>query len=145
MLNRFQKDVLDFKPAAVVILGGSNDIGWGINANEIFQNLKTMYDKTIKKSILLVVCTVPSILGFDSLIQPRIDLNQMIKHYSMNLKVPCADIFAATSDRVSNRLREEYSDDGLHLNNRGYQMIGKSIFSAAGKLILDYLNQKSKG
>jgi lysophospholipase L1-like esterase len=38
------------------------------------------------------------------------------------------DFFAATADPQNNRLSEDYSADGLHLNTKGYQEMGKYMF-----------------
>jgi len=82
MLSRFDGDVLQLKPSHVIILGGTNDLGWSIPVAEIYRNLEKMYDKAIHHSIRLIACAVPSILGYDSLIPPRVGLNRMIRSYA---------------------------------------------------------------
>ena len=131
MLLRFKRDVIDLKPNYVIILGGSNDIGWGIPTEDIFSNLTKMYIGAEDNAVEPIACTVPSILGFDSYIPPRLELNGLIKKFCVNNKLICVNLFAATSDLQTNRLLKEFSNDGLHLSTKGYEKIAETIFSEA--------------
>ncbi|MGD0425020.1 MAG: GDSL-type esterase/lipase family protein [Candidatus Bathyarchaeia archaeon] len=137
MLERFSRDVVDEKADYVVILGGTNDLGWGFDPAIIAHNLTTMYDAALNKGIAPVACSVPSILGFDALIPPRLQLNRMIRTEAEKRSVPFVDFFTATADQQTNRLSEDYSADGLHLNTKGYQQMGKYIFDKWLKAVLD--------
>ena len=137
MLLRFKRDVIDLKPNYVIILGGSNDIGWGIPAKEIFSNLTKMYVDAKEYAIEPIACTVPSILGFDSYIPPRLELNKLIRKFCVNNELICVDLFTATSDSQTNRLLKEFSNDGLHLSTKGYEKIAETIFSEAIEEIIN--------
>jgi len=128
MLERFSTDVVDEKADYVIILGGTNDIGCGFDPTTIADNLTTMYDTARKKSIVPVACSVPSILGMDDLIPPRVHLNRTIRTEAEKRGLAFVDFFTATADPQSNRLSEDYSADGLHLNVKGYQQMGKVVF-----------------
>ena len=136
MKDRFGADVLGFRPDAVVILGGSNDLGWGIEPPLVGKNLVGMYDEALKNGIRPVACTVPSVRGYDEGIRPRLQLNGLIKRYSGALGVACVDLFTATADSEG-RLRGEYSNDGLHLSPLGYEAMAKTIFSEAVRGIIE--------
>ena len=136
MLLRFRGDVLEVEPDFTIVLGGANDIGWGVSPSEIFRNLREMYDAALNEEIGVVTCRVPSILGSDLLIPPRIELNTKIKEYSRERSLPCVNLFDATSDPKTKRLLPEYSNDGLHLSTEGYKRMGEEIFEAAGSWIL---------
>jgi lysophospholipase L1-like esterase len=139
MLERFSRDVSDEKPDYVIILGGANDIGWGLDVRTITHNLTRMYDAAQRRGISAVACSVPSILGFDDLIPPRLDLNRAINAEAENRRMPFLDIFTATADKRNNRLLEDYSADGLHLNSKGYERIGRYVFDKWLKGILDQM------
>ncbi|HKM50542.1 MAG TPA: GDSL-type esterase/lipase family protein [Candidatus Bathyarchaeia archaeon] len=143
MLERFSKDVVDEKADYVIILGGTNDIGWGFDSAMIVHNLTTMYDTARKKDIVAVACSVPSILGFDEFIPPRLHLNRMIRTETDKRSMPFVDLFTATADPRNNRLSEGYSADGLHLNTEGYQQISKYIFDKWLRPLLDQRLRKS--
>jgi lysophospholipase L1-like esterase len=142
MLARFDGDVMSVRPDFVIILGGSNDLGWGISPNEVFKNLVEIYEAASNSGIQIIACSVPSILGYDSLIPPRIALNDMIRTYCREKGKAFADLFRATADPKTNRLLDEYSNDGLHLSTCGYQEIADAIFEEALEgLLLWHLSQ----
>jgi lysophospholipase L1-like esterase len=137
MLERFSRDVVDEKADYVIILGGSNDLGWGFDPAMTAHNLTAMYDAALKKGIVPVACSVPSILGFDALIPPRLQLNGMIRTEAEKRSIRFVDFFNATADPETNRLSEDYSADGLHLNAKGYREMGKYIFDKWLRALLD--------
>ena len=137
MLERFSRDVVDQKAGYVIILGGTNDLGWGFDPVTISHNLTTIYDTALNTGIAAVACSVPSILGFDALIPPRLQLNRMIRTEAEKRSMPFMDLFTATADPQTNRLLEDNSVDGLHLTTKGYQQIGKYIFDKWLRALLD--------
>jgi len=131
MLDRFDRDVAKVEPDFVIILGGSNDLGWGVEPQSVAENLTEMYREAVRSGIRPIACTVPSILGFDEGIPPRLVLNRLIKEYSAQHSQVCVDLFTATCDPTTGKLREECSNDGLHMNTRGYETMAEVIFSDA--------------
>ena len=137
MLERFSKDVVDEKADYVIILGGTNDVGWGFDPAKITHNLTAMYDTAQNEGIVAVACSLPSILGFDMLIPPRLSLNRMIRTEAEKRSLTFVDFFTATADPRTNRLSEDYSSDGLHLNTKGYREMGRYTFDKWLKPLLD--------
>lgn len=135
MLARFDSDVVRLSPTIVIVLGGSNDLGWGLAPREIFSNLREMYELSLNKRITPIACTVPSILGVDAGIPPRLALNKLIAEYCLKQQLHCADIFNATRDNDS-RLASQYSSDGLHLNTEGYRKIADTIYEEGLRPVL---------
>ena len=136
MLVRFRKDVLQIHPHYVIILGGTNDLGWGFPVEEIILNLQRMYELALENKVKPIACTVPSIIGWDNGIPPRVGLNHSIKQYCHERSIPLADIFSQTCDLKTKRLRSEYSSDGLHLNTLGYRKMAEAIFKDVVKGLL---------
>jgi len=128
MLARFDLDVVRLSPKIVIILGGSNDLGWGYAPEQIFSNLRETYELSLRNRIVPIACTVPSILGFDAGILPRMVLNGLIRDYCSKAKLRCVDVFGATMDHATRRLDSRYSSDGLHLNPVGYRKMGVTIY-----------------
>jgi acyl-CoA thioesterase-1 len=137
MLERFERDVVEQKPNYVIIMGGANDIGWNLEVDQIFLNLKSAFDLAESHSIEPVTCAVPSILGFDDLISPRISLNNMIREDAKRRNLAFVDLFTATADTKTKRLLQRYSGDGLHLNTEGYQKLADIIFNEWLQKVLD--------
>lgn len=135
MLRRFDRQVIKNAPDYVIILGGTNDLGWGMSIDLIVANLIRMYRSAQKAGIVPTACAVPSLRGADEFIPPRLELNRRIQENAKELKIPFADLFTPTAD-ASGRLRSEYSQDGLHLTPEGYRKIAQvlydSVFKAKG-------------
>ena len=127
MVRRFERDVLSHKPAWVVILGGTNDLGWDGRPSEIMRHLVAMYERATASGVRPVAVTVPSIRGFDAHIPRRLELNRLISAYCDDHALPCVDLFAATAEPVSGRLAESYSNDGLHLTTAGYELLAQLL------------------
>lgn len=130
MLARFERDVIRHRPDVVVILGGTNDIGWGIDNEIIIKNLKTMIQQALNKQITPVICAIPSLRGFDRLIPPRQKINKAISQFAKEKNIAFVDLFNATADK-NLWLAEKYADDGLHLNTEGYKLIAETIYQQA--------------
>jgi len=128
MLTRLSRDVIQLSPKIVIVLGGSNDLGWGLGPEEIFANLRDIYILSLKSRITPITCTVPSILGFDEGIPPRKALNSLIMGQSNESGLRCVDLFSALADHDTDRLAPQYSADGLHLNTDGYRKMGDTIY-----------------
>jgi lysophospholipase L1-like esterase len=136
MLIRFDSDVICLSPRVVIILGGSNDLGWGLAPREILQNLSEMYRLSLQNRIVPIACTVPSILGYDTGILPRILLNKLLQEHCREIGVRCVDVFRATLDQATSRLALRYSSDGLHLSSEGYRKMGAVIYEEGLRPVL---------
>lgn len=128
MLLRLERDALDFGPNFVVILGGTNDLGWGIPPDDVSQNLVSMYKHVRSKGIHPVAVTVPSIRGFDDAIPQRRTLNTLIVDYCRMESQAYVDLFTATAEPKTLRLAEQYSNDGLHLTTEGYRLLAERLY-----------------
>ena len=141
MLERFPRDVVAERANCVIILGGTNDIGWNLDPTTIVRNLGAMYDAALSSGIMPVACTIPSILGFDESIPPRLRLNSTIRTQAEKRSIAFVDLFAPTADPLTNRLSEQYSADGLHLNGKGYERMAQSLFDNWLRALLDKICQ----
>ncbi len=130
MLKRFERDVIRHKPDVVVILGGTNDIGWGIESQSIIKNLKSMVQQALDAGITPIPCAIPSLIGFDELILPRQEVNAAIAQFAKEKEIHFVDLFTVTADE-KNWLDQKYSSDGLHLNTQGYKLMAETIYEQA--------------
>jgi lysophospholipase L1-like esterase len=138
MLFRFRRDVIQVQATHVIVLGGTNDLGWGFPVQEILSNIQRMYEMARTHAIHPIGCTVPSIRGWDEGIALRRELNRAIQQYCGEMKIPCVDLFTATCDPTTQRLQAEYSSDGLHMNASGYQILAEAIFQNAIQPLLNH-------
>ena len=133
MACRFEQDVLSYRPAWTVILGGTNDLGWEGRPSEIMRHLVALYERAAAAGVHPVAVTVPSIRGFDGHIPRRLELNRLIAGYCAGHALPCVDLFAATAESVAGRLAEPYSNDGLHLTTAGYELLAQLLYEQVFK------------
>ena len=59
MAMRFRRDVLQQQPSHVVLLGGTNDLGWNAQPADILRNLMKMYELARASKIIPIPVTVP--------------------------------------------------------------------------------------
>lgn len=133
MVERFDRDVVRHRPAWVVLLGGTNDLGWNLQPAEIIRNLTAMYERAVRAGILVAAVTVPSIRGFDDHIARRHDLNALIADSCAHRNLPCVDLFTATAEPNTQRLAAPYSNDGLHLTTAGYHLLARLLYEQVFK------------
>jgi len=130
MLLRFQQDVVDLKPKAVVILAGINDIAENtgpITTEEIFENIVSMSRLAQENNIPVILCTVLPTAAFQW--NPDIDpaekiiqLNKLLHNYAEQEHIPIVNYYDAMvmPDKTIN---PDYADDGLHPNLKGYKVM----------------------
>ncbi len=139
MVMRFRRDVLDHKPGYVLILGGTNDLGWNTAPIEIMRNLVKMYEQTLVAGGIPISVTVPSIRVenhqgsregqewvADHLARLG-QLNKLIQEYTASKSIACVDLSVATVDPDSWQLAEIYSNDGIHLTTAGYRLFAEHV------------------
>jgi lysophospholipase L1-like esterase len=139
MLVRFYPDVLNLHPAAVIILAGTNDIArnTGPETLEMIEdNLRAMCELAQKHGIKVVFCLLLPVSDYTQHKQtdhrPPPDilrLNAWMRRYAAEVKAEVADYYSVLVDSKG-MLKEGYSEDGLHPNDRGYALMG-SVAEAA--------------
>lgn len=140
MLVRFRADVIELKPTTVVILAGTNDIAQNngyISLKNILGNIISMAELAKANNINVVLCSVlpATEYGWRKEIKPVddiIQLNQMIKEYATQNKIPYVDYHSALKDE-RNGLPQKYADDGVHPNKEGYAIMEVLVKNTIGK------------
>jgi lysophospholipase L1-like esterase len=131
MLVRFRQDVIGLKPAAVVILGGTNDIAGngGITTLEaIEENLQSMVELAQVNKIRVVLASVLPTLDYPWRpgLKPRdkiTALNRWIEKFCRLNNLVYLDYYSAMVD-ANGALRPELTKDGVHPNGAGYSIMG---------------------
>ena len=142
MLVRFQEDVISLHPKVVVICCGTNDIAQNngyISLEHILHNIKSMCQLARANKIKPVVCSTLPAKGFKWRpdMKPANDiirLNEMIKAYAQENKIPYVDYHSALKDE-ENGLPRKYSKDGVHPNAQGYAVMESVIMPVLKKVL----------
>ncbi|MBD0316011.1 MAG: hypothetical protein ICV75_04890 [Nitrospiraceae bacterium] len=139
MVLRFQQDVLDHHPDYVIILGGTNDLGWNAAPREIMRNLLQLYERTRAAGGVPIPVSVPSIrvepgastaeadAWLAAHVARRKELNRLIQEYATGKDLPWIDLFSATAEPETFQLADVYSNDGIHLTDEGYQVFAELV------------------
>lgn len=135
MLVRMRKDVVQLHPKYVVILAGTNDIAKNngfIEVDDIYGNIVSMCEIAKANKIKPVICSVLPVKKYrwrpevTDCADRIIRLNAMLKEYAKKNRYPYVDFHSVLKDE-ENGLPSEYSYDGVHLTNAGYDIIEKIL------------------
>ncbi len=127
ILLRFRQDVLNLKPAVVIILAGTNDIaenGGPVTNQQIFNNLLGMYELAKAHHIKVVICSILPAYAYPwrpdiKPAQRIVHFNKLLRRYALAHQLPFVDFFSAMSDQ-RHGLPDSLSGDGVHPNLEGY-------------------------
>jgi len=140
MVLRFPADVIELKPAVVVILAGINDIAENsgpISLQEIFENIVSMAAMARRNNIKVILSSVLPAYDFPwrSGLQPAekiIKLNGMIQLYANKNQLEYVDYYSAMVDERKG-LDKEYAADEVHPNLAGYKVMAPLLEKAITK------------
>lgn len=132
MLVRMYPDVIELKPAVVVLLGGTNDIARnnGMTTLAMIQeNTMAITELAKAHGIKVILCSVTPIADYGrnkmSDGRPPSDIlkvNAWMKEYAGKVGAIYADYFTALADDKG-ILKPGISMDGLHPNQQGYNLM----------------------
>jgi len=131
MLLRFHQDVVVLKPRAAVILAGTNDIGGNLGPTPLEvteDNLAAMTEMARANNIKVVLAALQPVCDYhrpQTQTRPPekiVALNRWIKEYADKNGLVYLDYYSATVDDKG-MFRTELTDDGLHPNAAGYDVM----------------------
>jgi lysophospholipase L1-like esterase len=143
MLIRFRQDVISLRPAAVVILGGLNDIA-GLHgpASEetALDNLISMAELAHANGIRVILASVTPVCecfaknAARQRWQERIsELNELIEKYCAGTGAVYLDYYSAMAKE--DNLKMELTNDGVLPNDAGYRLMAPLAEQAIGKAL----------
>ena len=125
---RFERDVVDAKPAIVVIIAGVNDVYQGRRVEQITQHLDRMYASAAKSGILVVAGTIIpyNTATPDQNARMRIVNAWVEQRASADPRIEFVDTRAAVSaPGAPDKLVD--SPDQLHPSAAGYKLMADAI------------------
>ena len=146
MLGRMQADVIANKPAAMLILAGTNDIARGVAVETIQNNLKMIADLAEKHAIKPIFASILPTSDHHKDTNPRFemtktrplavirDLNTFISQMCQKRGFTYLNYYDATAD-ASGQLKAELANDGLHPNAEGYRIMAPLALAAIEKTL----------
>ena len=144
MLARMFEDVINLKPAAMLIYAGTNDIARNTGPETIDmveENFQAMTELAQLHNIKVILCAITPISDYGprkmSEGRPPADilkLNEWLKSYAAKTHSIYADYFAAIVDDKG-MLKDGFSRDGLHPNDKGYELLTPVASAAIEKAL----------
>ena len=132
MLVRMFPDILNLKPAAMILLAGTNDIAGNTGPATLAQiadNVQAITELAQGHGIKVILCSVLPVSDYTQRKQlekrPPADIlkmNDWLKSYAAKVKAVYADYYSAVVDEKG-FLRDGISGDGLHPNPKGYELM----------------------
>ena len=141
MLGRFKQDVLDLRPATVVILAGTNDLSRGTPVATIQANLTMMAELAQAHKIRVILSSVLPVSDYNRATNPQNErtrfrppalirqLNDWMKSYCAANGFTYLDYFSQMVDKTG-MLKAEMAEDGLHPNAVGYRIMAPLVKAA---------------
>lgn len=142
MLVRFRQDVIDLKPKAVVLLGGTNDIAGNtgpMTPEQTQGNIESMAELATASGIPIVLCSIlPSVkFPWAPAIQPApiiLGINAWIRAYAARKGHPYVDYHSALKDS-ENGFPLTISLDGVHPKPSGFAIMAPLVQAGITKAL----------
>jgi len=144
MLVRFFPDVIDLKPAAVIVLAATNDISHNTGPETpamVQANFQAMTELARVHNIKVILCQLLPVSDYtarkQTISRPPADIlkvNAWLRDYAAKNNLIVADYYAALVDDKG-MLKEGFSDDGLHPNAKGYELMAPVAEAAIAKAL----------
>ena len=133
---RFEPDVIEQSPRAVVIIAGVNDVYQGREPQQVIDQLAAMYDRARQSRIAVVAGTiVPYNTARPEQNARMHEINQWIRAFTLTSDhVEFADTRAAVAASNNGDLLYE-SPDNLHPSPAGYRRMAETIEPALRRVL----------
>jgi lysophospholipase L1-like esterase len=146
MLGRMMADVINLKPAAILVLAGTNDIARGVPLEAIENNLNMIAQLAESNKIVPIFASLLPVSDYHRDQNPGYEqtlrrppqtiraVNVWLQRFCQEHKYVYVDYFAKVVDN-SGFLTADMSDDGLHPNSKGYRIMAPLALEAIDKVV----------
>lgn len=142
MLIRFRPDVITLKPSLVILMAGVNDIASNTGPSTlemITDNVFSMAELAQANHIKVILCSVLPAYNFPWNLgsypaEKIVTLNKTIQKYADVNGFLYLDYYSAMVDGRKG-LKSAYSDDGVHPNKTGYEVMNPLAEKAIAKVL----------
>jgi len=146
MLGRMMADVINLKPAAMLVLAGTNDIARGVSVSTIENNLVMIAELAAAHQIRPMFASILPVSDYHKNVNPQyamtvrrppatiLTLNNWLKQFCSQRGYTYVDYFSAMVDS-SGFLQADLADDGLHPNAKGYRVMAPIALNAIDRTV----------
>lgn len=122
---------LNPKPAACLVMGGTNDVGASVPVATSIANIIAICTALSAARISPILCTIPPRTSSES---GSADLNRRIVRYAAQNGITCVDIYHLLVDPTNGRMQTAYNGDGVHPSALGAKLCGAFIAASISPL-----------
>lgn len=134
--HRLESSVFDMRPDFVFIMNGRNDLGNRYRTGEPsiarmieeYKKIVLTIRTRLPKTELIIITCPPVRDRYAHLATSTRSFNMELINMAKSLNVPVLDLYKALVDK-NGLLKPEYSHDGLHLSNAGYEVMAQMMRS----------------
>lgn len=126
-------EIIEAAPDSVVLLIGTNDLAWRRTVEHIVRNIETVLvvlRRDLPDSRILIQSVTPRGAEFAGQIK---DINRHVRQFAPTVRAQYLDLWPALATDDGD-LRPEATDDGLHVNDRGYEIWLSELIPALERL-----------
>ena len=128
--------ILPGHPAKLFLLIGINDVSHDLSADSVVTLITRLIDriqqespqtKIYLQSLLPInesVCKYKTMIGKTDVVPA---INQQLKDLTVSRQITFIDLFPLFTEKGTNVLRKELTNDGLHLTEEGYKIWSKKL------------------
>ncbi|HEY8891520.1 MAG TPA: GDSL-type esterase/lipase family protein [Clostridium sp.] len=141
MLSRFYRDVIDEKPTHTIIMGGTNDLVYGIPLSIIKGNLSSLVFQAYHYNIMPVLgIPIPIVLSiakenfqftqnFEEVNEKLVECRDWIIKFAALSNCKVIDFYKEFKAKQTNQGKVEYYKDGVHPTIEGNKKMKKTVIS----------------
>lgn len=146
MLGRFYADVVALKPAAVLILAGTNDIARGVSPEAIQNNLTMICELAEAHKIKVILASILPVSDHHKDVNPAyeqtrrrplpaiLEMNRWIQSLCEKRGYVYLNYYPALAG-PDGQMAPNLADDGLHPNAAGYRVMAPLALAAVEKAL----------
>lgn len=129
MWDRFDSDVVDYKPKVVVILAGTNDVRSGLTSTKCVAAMVATAIQEIGARVVIATIPPSPALNQDAIRAWNDQLDALVGEYAISgYSVKLADYYSAMTPGGAT----EFISDGVHPNQTGYDIMWSVLASLVG-------------
>ena len=153
MLGRMMADVIGLKPAAVLVLAGTNDIARGVPVGTIKNNLTMIAELANANEIQPMFASILPVSDYHKNVNAHFAmtlrrppatiqaLNNWLRQFCSQRGYVYVDYFSAMVDSAG-YLQADLADDGLHPNSKGYRVMAPVALNAIDHAVVPQPKKK---
>jgi lysophospholipase L1-like esterase len=135
LLLRTRQDAIALHPRALIIQGGSNDMRLGFSAEAIRDNIASIADIARANHIRVLIAAMTPVcdcvrpLTGERTVAHIRRLNDLLRELCKQHNYEFLDYYTPLADEAG-RMRQEFTTDGVHLNDQGYSRIAPVVIQS---------------